>query len=79
MAGRPEPARYIVRRANLLPKPSAAWNDPAWSRAETLAIACFHARGTRSRGPPTPTHIPTPGIVLFDVNPKVITAGQSVK
>ena len=28
--------------------------------------------------PATPTPIPTPGIVKFDVNPKVITAGQSV-
>ena len=50
MAGRPESARYIVRRADLLPKPSAAWNDPAWSRAETLTIARFHARGTSSHG-----------------------------
>ncbi len=49
-AGGPDPARYIVRRADILPKPSTAWDDPAWSRAETLTISRFHPRGTRSHG-----------------------------
>lgn len=46
----PDQARYLVRGAGTLPKPSAAWGDPAWSRAETLTIARFSPRGTRSRG-----------------------------
>jgi hypothetical protein len=46
LAGRPEEARYIVRRADPLPKTSADWNDAAWSRAETLTIARFHPRSS---------------------------------
>jgi hypothetical protein len=50
VAGRPDSARYIVRRADILPKVSAAFDDPAWSRAATLTIARFHPRGTGSPG-----------------------------
>jgi hypothetical protein len=42
--------RYIVRRADKLPKASAGFDDPAWYRAEMLTISRFHPRGTRSRG-----------------------------
>jgi hypothetical protein len=37
---------YIVRRAETLPKPSAVWEDQAWSSAGTLKIARFHPRGS---------------------------------
>jgi len=49
-AGGPDKARYIVRCADNLPNASAAWDDLAWSRAETLTIARFHPRGTGSPG-----------------------------
>jgi hypothetical protein len=42
--------RYIVRRADKLPRASAGFDDPAWSRAEILTISRFHPRGTGSRG-----------------------------
>jgi len=68
--GRPRPSpladlpRYIVRRADKLPKASAAFDDPAWSRAEILTISRFHPRGTRSRGS---SHTPlTQARVLYD-------------
>jgi hypothetical protein len=50
VADRPDSARYIVRRADILPKASAAFDAPAWSRAATLTIARFHPRGTGSPG-----------------------------
>ena len=49
MAGGPDEARYIVRRADHLPKVSAAFDDPAWSRAETFTIARFHPQSSDHR------------------------------
>jgi hypothetical protein len=54
VADRPDSARYIVRRADILPKASAAFDDPTWSRAATLTIARFHPRDTGSPGSHTP-------------------------
>lgn len=42
-------ARYTVRRVDALPVVSAAWDDPAWSTAETLTIARFHPRGSNHK------------------------------
>jgi hypothetical protein len=50
LAGRLDSPRYTIRRADALPNVSAAWDGPAWSRAETLTLSRFHPRGTRSRG-----------------------------
>ena len=41
--------RYRVRRAESLPRISAAWEDPGWARAETLLIASYHPRSTAHR------------------------------
>lgn len=46
MLAQSDPARYTVHRVDTLPAVSTAWNDPAWSVAETLTIARFHPRGS---------------------------------
>lgn len=40
---------YTVRRADPLPSVEAAWDDPAWARAETLTIERFHPRSSEHR------------------------------
>lgn len=42
-------ASYTVRRANELPPVNAAWDDPAWARAETLTVERFHLRSSDHR------------------------------
>jgi hypothetical protein len=49
-ADAPDRPRYLVRRVAALPQVSVPWDDPAWSRAETLTVGHFHARGTGSPG-----------------------------
>jgi hypothetical protein len=49
LAGRLGSPSYLVHRAETLPDVSAAWDDPAWSRAETLTLSHFHFRGSGHR------------------------------
>lgn len=37
-------SRYVVRRVDKLPEASAGFDDPAWARAEILAISRFYPR-----------------------------------
>ncbi len=46
MLAQSDPARYIVHCTETLPPISAAWDDPAWARADTLTVARFHPRSS---------------------------------
>jgi hypothetical protein len=63
-ADRQASPRYVVRRVEQLPNPSLAWEDPAWTLAETLTISRFYPRG---QGSPASDHTPLAQLrVLYD-------------
>src|SRR2546423_15289010 len=43
---------YVIRRSASKPLPSADWDDPFWSAAETLGLTHFGPEGSQHR-PPT--------------------------
>lgn len=50
---------YVIRRADVAPVLDGAWNASAWSGAETLSIAHFHAKSSAH-------HPATQARVLYD-------------
>lgn len=48
----PEPLKYVIHKASARPKLSAAWDDPAWAKAETLTVSHFRSEGSEHK-PPT--------------------------
>lgn len=76
MLAQSAPARYTVYRVDSLPPVSAAWDDPAWSSAETLTVARFHPRGSDHR-PRTQARLLHDGhaiAVMFHVEDRFVVA-----
>lgn len=72
----PDRPRYLVRNVAALPEPSAPFDDPSWSRAETLTIGHFHARGT-GHTPLTQARLLHDGLalaVMFRVEDRYVVA-----
>jgi hypothetical protein len=44
---------YVIRRATSTPELRGEWDGPAWSRADELEIAHFHAKGSPDHRPRT--------------------------
>ena len=68
--------RYIVRRADKLPDASAAFDDPAWARADVLTISGFHPRSS-SHAPVTQARILHDGhtlALMFRVDDRYVVA-----